>query len=642
MTSHDVRDMLNLPAEGATPRPTKKQKTAAPRPNLKGLAREVQNLGGDNPIAIVPEISTFKKRRFGIRKPAARWEMRPFRNSARRDDTLYLRHWRKQTDEQPRATLQIEEHPDGRTTVENGTEVENKSEEREDSTFAKFNVQVDIPQYSEEQYNSALARSDWTKDETDYLFELAKDFDLRWPLIWDRYEYKPKLPDSGINGEGPGDTDPNTAVVPATKARSVEDLKQRYYEVAAKVMAIQKPVQYMTQAEYAQHEVMANFDAASETQRKKFAQEALGRSREEAREEESLLIEVRRILARQEKLNQDRHELYSRLDYPPSEQDINAFKSSAGLQSLLQNLMSVDKTKKRRSIMEANGTITPGSAHPSAHPSSTPVTDNRRDSIAASAISRRDSIGGGERSERPSKKGAQQPERRKLTEQEEQIYGVSHFDRLPSGPTFRYERINKILTTKSHAQHTRITNTLAELDIPSRLNMPTRAVVEEMEKLLNAIGILLDMRKLNDKIDAEIKIEQAKKAEREKALAPPPPPEALAVPDAPAVKGEEASGPGDDAATHTNGAGPTADGKAGGAANGEAAAASSAPAVDSQGEGREGLAANGSTDGVANGEKNGDPGPAVAVDIKTEAGRRKRSASNLSMASDKSAKRLKQ
>lgn len=508
MASHDVRDVLNLPLDGGS-RPAKKQKTNVPRTNLKGLAREVQSLGGDNPIAIVPELSAFKKRRFGSRKPAARWELQLFRNSARGDQSLQLRHWRKQTDDQAKS----QEGQNG----ENGMDVETKPQQLEDSAFAKFNVQVDIPQYSDDQYQSNLKSDEWTKDETDYLFGLARNFDLRWPLIWDRYEYQPK-PEKVTNGDGGDATDPNTAVVPASKVRSLEDLKSRYYEVAAKMMAVQKPVQYMTQAEFALHEVMANFNPNSEAQRKKFAADALSRSSEEAREEEMLLIEVRRILNRQDRLNQERRELYNRLDYPHQDQDINAFKTSSGLQTLLQNLMNVDKTKKRKSLMEANGANTPASAHPSGHPAnSTPLSETRRESIAASSVTagHRDSIGGNERPERPTKKGAQ-PERKKLTEQEEKIYGVSHHDRLPSGPTFRYERINKILTTKSNAQHQRITNTLAELDIPSRLNMPTRAVVEEMEKLLQAIGTLLDLRKTNDKVDAEIRLERAKKAERER------------------------------------------------------------------------------------------------------------------------------
>ncbi|RYO76629.1 hypothetical protein DL766_003735 [Monosporascus sp. MC13-8B] len=632
MASVDVRDVLNLPAEGSAPRPAKKQKTAGPRPNLKGLAREVQNLGGDNPIAIVPEISSFKKRRFGSRKPAARWEMTPFRNSAREDASLHLRHWRKRTEHRSREPQQQQQQQQDGEGSGNGPEPENTSPDLEDSMFAKFNVRVDIPEYSDDQYKYNLTSNEWTKEETDYLFGLAREFDLRWPLVWDRYDYKPSLPEGASNGDADA-TDPDNAMVPAPKVRSMEEMKARYYEVAAKMMAIQKPVQYMTPVEFNLHETMANFNPVSETQRKKFAEDFMSRSKEEAREEESLLIEVRRILARTEKLNQERRELYNRLDYPHTDQDISAFKSSAGLQTLLQNLMSQDKSKKRKSIMEGSGTNTPAAGQQSAQPASTPISESRRESMATSTTAaHRDSVGNSERPEKPAKKGAQQPERKQLSEADRQLYGVSYHDRLGSGPTFRYERINKILTTKSHAQHQRITNTLAELDIPSRLNMPTRAVVEEMEKLLNSIGILLDMRKMNDKIEAEIKLERAKKAEREKHLAPPEPSNTT---DTNGGASEEVK-PDDQ------------DEKPESAANGNDGATSSDAKADSQPDGQQ---------PQANGEDREEDASAPEVDdsqknaeVKQEAtdekgerpvSRQKRSASVLSSVSDKSAKRQK-
>lgn len=639
----DVRDVLNLPADGAGPRPAKKQKTAGPRPSLKGLAREVQNLGGDNPIAIVPEISTFKKRRFGSRKPAARWEITPFRNSAREDPSLHLRHWKKRT-----------EPPPQQETTEDGQATESKDEEShkqllpepevEDSLFAKFNVKVDIPEYSDEQYRYNLTSNEWSKEETDYLFDLVRDFDLRWPLIWDRYDYKPDLP-NGTTGGG----DSSTAMVPATKDRSMEDLKARYYEVAAKMMTIQKPVQYMTPAEANLYETMANFKPESEAQRKKFAEAFLSRSKEEAREEEALLIEVRRILARTEKFNQERRDLYNRLDYPHTDQDISAFKSSAGLQTLLQNLMTQDKSKKRKSIMEnSNGANTPTTATATAQPptqptsASTPVSESRRESIAAStSAARRDSVSTTERPEKASKKGPQQPERKQLSEADKQLYGVSYHDRLGSGPTFRYERINKILTTKSHAQHQRITNTLAELDIPSRLNMPTRAVVEEMEKLLNSIGCLLEIRKMNDKVEAEMKLERAKKAEREKHLAPPEPP---ATAQANAETSEEVAAAADEDKKQLENATDTANNTTGSA--GDKAAGGQPPGQhpsqtqdgEPGGEEKPSVKADQSADGGADVKQE-------AADEKAErpgsSSGNKRSASVLSSVSDKSAKRQK-
>ncbi|KAI1062063.1 hypothetical protein LB506_009800 [Fusarium annulatum] len=520
MTSSDVRDVLNLGNGVSGLRPSKKQKIAAPRPNLKGLAREVHNLGGDNPIAIVPEATHFKKRRFASRKPAARWEMRSFKNSARTDSEFTLRHWRRKDEKQDDSDVSPEQTSQGEQPqlLRDGTE---------NSAFAKYNVQVSVPQYSEDQYQQSLQHNDWTKEETDYLLELARDFDLRWPLIWDRYEWNPPA----TNGEADADGDESKAIVPATRPRSLEDLKARYYEVASKMMAAQKPVQYMTQPEFSLHELMAHFNPQQEKLRKEFALNALTRSREEAREEESLLLEIKRILARSERFNEERRELYNRLDYPRADTDINAFKSSAGLQNLLQNLMTADKSKKRKSLMPGDGTSPSGTAPPqTAAAASSAATAaaaaqeaGRRESTAAST-GPRDSTGpAATPTASNNKKGQQQQqqERRKLSTQEELLYGVTHHDRLGSGPTFRTERINKLFSHKSNQQQNRITNVLNELDVPNKLAMPTAATTHQYEQLLAAVNSLLDARKVSDKLDAEIKVEQAKKAEREKAMTPP-------------------------------------------------------------------------------------------------------------------------
>ncbi|OIW28964.1 hypothetical protein CONLIGDRAFT_402573 [Coniochaeta ligniaria NRRL 30616] len=515
--SLDVREVLNIPDSG--PRPAKKQKTAAPRTNLKGLAREVQSLGGDNPIAIVPEVSVFKKRRFGSRKPAAKWELRRFTNSARGDSgALVLQHWRRMHEDVSHSEDQMQDVlSQADQSAEGGQE---KIEAPEDSTFAKFNVQVVVPQYSEDQYNSNLQNDDWTKDETDYLLEMVKELDLRWPVIWDRYEYLPKGPPAGdLDGAD------NTAVIPVPKSRTMEDLKARYYEVAAKMMAVQKPAQYMTKPEFDLYEMMANFDADEERKRKEFAINTMGRSKDEAREEESLLLEIKRILARTERFTEERRELYQRLDYPHTDQDISIYKSSQGLQTLLQTLMNVDKSKKRKSLAEGVAGPTPTSAGFAAGQAPHQSSDgpgNRRESIAASATGhlRRDSLVSAtpatpadatptSAADKKKKGNAAQFERRKLSEQEETIYGVSHHDRLTSGPTFRYEKINKLYSHKSGQQQLRITNLLTELDVPSRLIMPTAAVTSQFELLWAAVTTLVDLRKVSDKVDAEIKLEEA-------------------------------------------------------------------------------------------------------------------------------------
>lgn len=514
MASNDVRDVLNLPTDGLAPRPSKKQKIAVPKSSLKGLAREVQNLGGDTPIAIVPEVSLYKKRRLANRKPAAKWELRPFKNSAREDGTLTLKHWRRKTEAEPgqvNGDATGGEDANG-VPAENGESTAPKEPELEDSAFAKFDVKVQLWEYNEEQYNAKLQSDEWTKDETDYLMQLVKDFDIRWPLIWDRYEYSPKPPeDAEMNGA-------NTAVVPLPKPRTMEDLKARYYEVQVKIMEVQKPMKYMTQSEWDLHNVMLNFNPEQERQRKKFALASMSRSKDEAKEEESLLIEVKRIMTRAERFNEERRELYQRLDYPHSDQDISAFKGSSGLNNLLAHLQTQSQAKKRKPITGPEG-ASPAGQGPNGQPSSavSEAPPSRRDSIAAQSAGHRESIGAEKPTPIGNKKGQPPPERRKLSEYEEQIYGVSAPERLSSGPTFRYERVNKLFSHKSGQQQQRIQNVLNELEIPVRLNMPTATVVAEYEKLVVAVTQLVDLRKQRDKSDGEVKVEEAKRAERAKA-----------------------------------------------------------------------------------------------------------------------------
>ncbi|OAA53178.1 DNA methyltransferase 1-associated protein dmap1 [Niveomyces insectorum RCEF 264] len=561
MASLDVRDVLDLPQDGSSgvsPHLPKKQKTAAHAAgvgtarNLKGLAREVQSLGGGNPISIIPQFTlNFKKRRLTSRKPAVHWILRPFKNSGRDDETLVLRHWRRQAEENRGHAQQQQQN-----TQEKGKgapiddakplRAEDVAMPVDDSAFAKFNIKVSVPQYNDDQYDANLQHPDWSREETDYLLEVVKDFDLRWPLIWDRYDYRPSnaAADQGVGS--------STALVPASQnsglSRNMEDLKSRYYEIAAKMMAVQKPAQYMTLSEYNLHGMMANFNTEKERQRKAFVSNALTRSREDVREEEALLLEVRRIMARAERTNEERRELYNRLDFPHTDQDISSFKTSAGLQTLLQSLMiNNDKSRKRKSLA-AGEAVSPAlpsggaGSGPGATGNGTVEGSGGRDSIAAASSAggqnRHDSIGiNGDKKNvaeaagapaapgastlvmtgKSNKKGVHQMERRKLNDQEQDVYGVSYHDRLGSGATFRYEKINKLFTHKSGQQQLRITNILNELDMPARLFMPTAAVTAQFEQLVNGVIQLVDLRKVSDKLDGEIKVEEQRKAERDKA-----------------------------------------------------------------------------------------------------------------------------
>ncbi|KAI9678112.1 MAG: swr complex subunit [Caeruleum heppii] len=488
MTTADVRDMLDLPSSGR-PRPAKKQKTVEKRP--EGITRELYALLGERapPVAITDHVR-YKERPKRSHKVHP-WEMRSFLNPARHDD-LVLRHWRRKPDTSV----------PGSTSHEGDEETKDikRSEVDTEYYYAKFDVKVPVPEYSDSEYSSYLQDDDWTKDETDYLMKLCLDHDLRWIVISDRYDYSP--------AQSQDSQERSTALTTASKPRSMEDLKARYYTVAAKLMSIRQPLSSMSTAEFELHEKMSKFDAAQESQRKRMAEGLLSRTREEIKEEEYLLSELKRIVQNQDRMMEERKELYARLEAPHSTSDIQAYQSSQGLSGLMQSLLTADKSKKRRSL--PGGPVENG-------PTSATGTSNANLPSGGPKESKeptgRDSLSGPSNTKKPPPNPPSTS--RKLTAREEEMYGVTHHDRLSSGVSFRHERITRLLQAKSNIQAQRVSRALAELEIPQHLVMPTRRVCEEFERLLQGIMALVEVRKVEEKVEGEIKVLDALRAERE-------------------------------------------------------------------------------------------------------------------------------
>ena len=452
---------------------------------VAGMSREVLDLKyeGAPPISIVaPKFKEKPKLPF---KPRP-WEETPFGNSARKDG-LVLRHWRRKGDVSNAAALPV-------TPADSNAASEMEQDEKSgttlpDSHWAKFNVKIDRPHYTDEQYETHLKNDDWSKEETDYLVDLAIDFDLRWIVIADRYEYQPK--------QQPKENEDSMDVTPQAKSRTQEDMKARYYDVAAKTMVLHNPLSSMSSSEFDAHEKMTKYDPEQEKKRKKFAEQLMNRTEEEKYEEELLLKELSRIVLNQEKLFNERKALYDRLGAPPGPPQTHStamYQSSQGLTQLMQSLLAQNKNKelekkeKRRSAMGPDGEFTGG-------PSG--MDRSQRHSMSG-GLDKRYSFGQG---------GPRQ-----LSAREEQKYGVSHpNERLTGGVQFRHERITKAGQAKSGVQTSRISAALTELKIPSRLTMPTAKVVTEYEKLIEGIKTLLEVRKLSEKLDGELKVWQEKK-----------------------------------------------------------------------------------------------------------------------------------
>ncbi|RMJ27825.1 hypothetical protein PHISP_01319 [Aspergillus sp. HF37] len=498
MAAADVRDMLDLPAEGQ-PRPQKKQKVSEKRP--EGITRELYALLGERAPPIAINENRYKGRPKWMSKLRVRpWQMAPFTNSAR-SDGLVLRHWQQQHDPVNVPALE----PSEMETEEKRDEEAPKPAEPEYS-FAKYNVKARIPRrYTNEEYTQRLRSDDWSRQETDYLMDLVEEYDLRWVVIADRYDYQAEDVDAEANA---------TALVPAKRYRTMEQMKARYYSIAATMLAIEHPPSEMSETEFDLHEKMLKFDADRERSRKELAALQLNRTSDEVREEGILLEELKRITANEQEFIADRRELYSRLEVPVSVGNTTMYQSSQGLSQLLQTLLQADKTKKRRSLLGPDGAIPspagvqgpsgPGGQPlssnadtPTAYPPGAPATNKKSAAAATAARETQQTL-------------------KQLTPAEEAKYGVQHHERLTPSVQFRSDRAQKLTQAKSNVQTQKLAAALAELEIPLRLFMPTERVCKDFEKLIHQVNLLLDARKVAEKVDGEIRVLEAGREERER------------------------------------------------------------------------------------------------------------------------------
>ncbi|CAL1538481.1 unnamed protein product [Lymnaea stagnalis] len=182
------------------------------------------------------------------------WKWMPFTNAARKDGAVFY-HWGRVADE------------------------------GKDYPFARFNKTVDMPVYSDLEYQQHLHDDNWSRQETDHLFDLCKRFDVRFIVVhdrWDREKYK---------------------------EHSVEDLKERYYNICNTLAKVRAPGG-------SEPKVKA-FDAEHERRRKFQLIKLFDRTQEQVEEEEYLIGELKKIELRKkerEKKQQDLQKLITAAD----------------------------------------------------------------------------------------------------------------------------------------------------------------------------------------------------------------------------------------------------------------------------------------------------------------------------------------
>jgi len=268
----------------------------------EGMHRELFNLlYSENKELPCPLIPTDSSRDQGYKQMRAKlgmrrvrpWKWLPFTNPARKDN-LVLHHWRRVLD-------------DGK-----------------DYPFARFNKTIEVPTYTEVEYQHHLVSAGWTREETDHLMDLAQRFDLRFIVMQDRW-------------------DRNTF-----PERSVEDLKERYYTILEKL----ERVHGGSTGSGDPNKKTFIYDADHERRRKEQLRRFYNRSQDQVEEEEQLKAELRKIEARKkerEKKTADLQKLIARTDIPNSAQTKRLGKK----QKL--NIVGRPRSLENQAVVDQNG-----------------------------------------------------------------------------------------------------------------------------------------------------------------------------------------------------------------------------------------------------------------------------------------------
>jgi len=318
-SSADVREIMGMaPADttltkeliiGADKK--KAKKSGGPtfsRP--EGMHRELYNLlYSENKELPCPLIQTDTSKDNGYKQMRAKlgmrrvrpWKWMPFSNPARKDN-LVLHHWRRNQDE------------------------------GKDYPFARFNKCVEVPTYTELEYQHHLATPGWTRQETDHLMDLAQRFDTRFIVMhdrWDRNNYND---------------------------RSVEDLKERYYNIVEKLERVHGGATGSSDKDKDKKQFL--FDADHERRRKEQLRRLYSRTPQQVEEEEMLKAELRKIEARKkerEKKTADLQKLIAQADSSAANDGRKIGKKKLLASRARQEAATIDQAGIKFPDMKASG-----------------------------------------------------------------------------------------------------------------------------------------------------------------------------------------------------------------------------------------------------------------------------------------------
>jgi DNA methyltransferase 1-associated protein 1 len=282
----------------------------------------------------------------------------------------------------------------------------------------------------------------------------------------------------------------------------MEDLKARFYSLQKSLLELQTKREHMDQTQYQLWQTLDQFNPAQEASRKKLAEGHLFRRQTEVDEESVLLSELQRIMINQATTDSEREDLRRRLDYPRANTNGYQYTTSQALTGLWQQLLAADRMKKNARLRPTGHTGYDG------FPTATPTSARPRESNAglhdmSNAQARR-----GTRDSLPSAQQNALPV--DLSKADLARFGVvQNQDKLPSGVTFASDKLSKPRIAKSTVQTDKIATILQYAQVPELIPLPTPAVVEQFDAIMSKVHTILDLRKLKDKEEQEIKVREA-------------------------------------------------------------------------------------------------------------------------------------
>ena len=237
-------------------------------------------------------------------KASQKWVWAPFTNPARKDN-LKLLHWQRAEDL-------------------------NKNYD-----FSQLNQSIEIIDFSKEEYDELIKPNDrnWNYEQTCYLWDLIKRFELRFTVIKDRF-------DEEKYGE-----------------RTVESLKDRYYSIARIILEHRKMFEHPI--------IKSGYNYEQEMKRRTYIEKTMNKSFAELREENSLFEMAENLnkkIEKNEKFEKYFHQKLDELQLPSANYNnqLNTTTSAAS-RNTIQIPMAVEETENTVNInntrINNNGTL---------------------------------------------------------------------------------------------------------------------------------------------------------------------------------------------------------------------------------------------------------------------------------------------